>query len=162
MASAAAVAAETSGAAEMAEGLAAAEGVTLPRGTGLLILLHSSWAGKGRTLPTGRATVGSLSYSHYTIGCLISKEGVLMKHNQPQQVLIRVAHEFLADTNTAAAAGLWSAKSFSVTVEPFATLLLAAKPLQLIPKRFKASTPGYMALYGEGLSEQSISAALGE
>ena len=159
MASAAAVAAETSGAAEMAEGLAAAEGVTLPRGTGLLILLHSSWAGKGRTLPTGRATVGSLSYSHYTIGCLISKEGVLMKNNQP---LIRVAHEFLADTNTAAAAGLWSAKSFSVTVEPFATLLLAAKPLQLIPKRFKASTPGYMALYGEGLSEQSISAALGE
>ena len=161
--------AETAGAAEMAagatavaSGLAAAEGITLPRGTGLLILLRNSWAGKGKTLHAGRAVVGSLSYSHYTIGCLISKEGILMKHNQPQQVLIRVAQEFLADTNTAAAAGLWSAKSFSVTVEPFATLLLAAKPLQLIPNRFKASTPGYMALYGEGLSEQSISAALGE
>ena len=150
------------GATVVAEGLAPAEGITLPRGTGLLILLRNSWAGKGNTLPAGRAVVGSLSYSHYTIGCLVSKEGILMKHNQPQQVLIRVAQEFFADTNNAAAAGLWSAKSFSVSVEPFATLLLAAKPLQLIPKRFKASTPGYMALYGEGLSEQSISAALGE
>jgi len=139
---------------------AAVEGLTLSRGTGLLLLLPNAWAGKGKPLIAGRAVVGSLQYSHYTVGCLTSKEGILMKRDQPQQVMIRVAQEFLADT--APAAGLWSAKSFTITVEPYATLLLAAKPVELISKRFKATTPGYMALYGEGLSQDAVSAALGK
>ena len=94
---------ETVGAAATA---GAVEGLTLPRGTWLLLLLPNAWAGKGKSLLAGRAVVGSTKYSHYTIGCLTSKEGILMKRNQPQQVMIRFAHEFLADTAPAAGGGL--------------------------------------------------------
>ena len=137
------------------------EGSTLPRGTGLLFLLQSSWGGKGRPLPSsGRALVSGQVYTHYTVGCLMTKQGLLFKPGQPQQVSVRVAQEFLAEG--VAAVGLWSSSAFPVTVEPYATLLLTAQPAVVVKKRFNADAPGYMALYGSALSEESISAALGE
>jgi hypothetical protein len=73
------------------------EGSTLPRGTGLLFLLQNSWAGRGKPLPSGRALVSGQVYTHYTVGCLMTKQGLLFKPGQPQQVSVRVAHEFLSD-----------------------------------------------------------------
>jgi hypothetical protein len=137
------------------------EGSTLPRGSGLLFLLQSSWGGKGKPLPSsGRALVSGQVYTHYTVGCLMTKQGLLFKRGKPQQVSVRVAQEFLAVG--VAAAGLWSSSAFPVTVEPYATLLLTAQPAVLVKKRFNADAPGYMALYGSALSEESIKAALGE
>ena len=131
------------------------EGSTLPRGTGLLFLLQSSWSGKGKPLPSGRALVSGQVYTHYTVGCLMTKQGLLFKRGQPQQVSVRVAHEFLSDG--IAAAGLWSSSAFPVTVEPYATLLLMAQPAVLVKKRFNADAPGYMALYGSDLSDSEES-----
>ena len=143
-----------------AEGGVPIEGSTLPRGTGLLFLLQNSWGGRGKPLHSGRALVSGQVYTHYTVGCLMTKQGLLFKPGQPQQVSVRVAQEFLSDS--IAAAGLWSSSAFPVTVEPYATLLLTAQPAVLVKKRFNADAPGYMALYGSALSEESISAALGE
>jgi hypothetical protein len=136
------------------------EGSTLPRGTSLVFLLQNSWAGRGRPLPSGRALVSGQVYTHYTVGCLMTKQGLLFRRGQPQQVSVRVAQEFLAEG--VAATGLWSSSAFPVTVEPSVTLLLTAQPAVLVKKRFNADAPGYMALYGSALSEESISAALGE
>ena len=149
----------------VAEQLAAAaggvpiEGSTLPRGTGLLFLLQNSWGGRGKPLPasSGMALVSGQVYTHYTVGCMMTKQGLLFKPGQPQQVSVRVAQEFLSDG--IAGAGLWSSSAFPVTVEPYATLLLTAQPAVLVKKRFNADAPGYMALYGSALSEESISAA---
>jgi hypothetical protein len=135
------------------------DGSTLPRGSGLLFLLQNSWGGRGKLLPSGRALVSGQVYTHYSVGCLMTKQGLLFKPGQPQQVSVRVAQEFQSDG--IAAAGLWSSSAFPVTVEPFATLLLTAQPTVLLKKRFNADAPGYMALYGSALSEENITAALG-
>ena len=91
---------------------------------------------------------------------MVTKEGLLLRRGQPQKVLLRVAQEFLPQSEQCCT-GLWSSKAMQFTVEPYVNLLLSAPPLQLLGKRFNPSTTqGYMSLYGAGFSEVAISAAL--
>ena len=83
----------------------------------------------------------------------MTKQGILFKRGQPQQVSVRVAQEFLS--GGIAATGLWSSSAFLVTVEPFANLLLTAQPAVLVKKRFNADAPGYMALYGSACQRRA-------
>lgn len=85
-------------------------------GTGLLLLLKGSWGGRGWLLPGGRAQLGGSTYSHYTVACLMTKEGLLLRRNHPQKVLLRVAQGFLPQAEQCS--GLWSETTLQYAVEP--------------------------------------------
>jgi len=90
---------------------------TLQRGAGVLLLVpnRKAWHDRARPLQ-GAITIRGTVYSGYTVGQLMTQQGLLLQHGKQQRISVKLASEFLQDPS--ALSGFWSSKSYTLDVWP--------------------------------------------
>ena len=129
------------------------EPLSLPRGSGLAVLLKGSKAGRPRT---AAVTIGGTVYRTVAVGMLSSRDGMRLNHTEQLKVSLRLALDYADPVD---AVSSWASSLLPVIIAPNgANLLLWAEPSQLIPRRLPSngSLPSYTVLYGGALSDQAI------